>query len=125
MALYGGDSTVCPSEKLAELVERFIFDRDVLHEAVEREYGKFRGAVTKAVLGCTHFVLVKDVFQSVLPGAELFDGNLGTAVNLKNRLAAADNLASRGQNGGTEIVTSCGDKEKAKLYRKVFDSCRG
>ncbi len=43
--------------------------------------GKF-----SAVLGCTHYVLVKDVFQKVFPDAAFYDGNWGTVRHIKNSL---------------------------------------
>jgi glutamate racemase len=39
-----------------------------------------------AVLGCTHYVLVKDIFQKTFPDAVFYDGNWGTVKHIKNSL---------------------------------------
>ena len=118
---YGGENViVCPSESLASLIERSFEDKQLIRNHIEKEYGKFRQSVSKIVLGCTHFVLVADIFQSVFPGAKLFDGNLGTAKRLFSLLGSP---RKKGQ-GNTEIVTSCGDKEVLRLYEKVLSQHR-
>ena len=114
------NSIICPSENLAQEIENKFFDRNKLKEIIEKEYGRFKGQVTKIVLGCTHFVLAKDLFQAVFPEAELFDGNYGTVQNLKNRLSNSKNNTEQTDKGNYEIVTSCGDKDKVKLYNKIL-----
>lgn len=39
------------------------------------------------VLGCTHYILARDVIQEILPNAKIFDGNLGVAKRVKNLLS--------------------------------------
>lgn len=44
------------------------------------------------VLGCTHFVLIKDLFIKLFSEVSIIDGNIGIANQVKRLLAAAGNL---------------------------------
>ena len=62
------------------------------------------------VLGCTHYVFLKKVARSLLPGhTAVIDGNYGTARQLKRVLEEKHLLRSEGE-GCVELHTS-GDDE--------------
>jgi glutamate racemase len=42
--------------------------------------------IHSVVLGCTHYVLVKKIFQEMKPNLKFYDGNLGTARHMFNLL---------------------------------------
>ncbi len=118
------DSAVCcPSKDLARTIEDNPFSQEVLLDAVTRQYGKFSADTDAAVLGCTHYVLIKPLFARVLSGAKLFDGNAGTAAHVHAKLERAGLLSQRNINGDTEIITSCGSRERATLYRDITARC--
>jgi len=44
------------------------------------------------VLGCTHYIFLRGLLAEMFPKLRLYDGNLGTALNLRHRLQQADLL---------------------------------
>ncbi|PJZ68925.1 glutamate racemase [Leptospira perolatii] len=52
------------------------------------EEEKIRGIV----LGCTHYVFLKDVIMSLSPDSKLYDGNIGTVTHLVRSLGLDSNL---------------------------------
>jgi len=69
-----------------------VFPRDLLAmqiEAYAPDFHNMLGYISEAfsflhnfdalVLGCTHFVLIKDVFKTAFPHIKIFDGNEGIA----------------------------------------------
>ena len=63
-----------------------------------------------AVLGCTHYSFLAGAIQSALGGVRLFDGNEGTARQLRRVLADRGLLAER-KTGSVRFFTS-GDAER-------------
>ncbi|MBR3898420.1 MAG: glutamate racemase [Bacilli bacterium] len=52
--------------------------------------------IDSVVLGCTHYSFVKDEISNFLPGAELIDGSLGVARQVKRKLEESNKLSSNG-----------------------------
>ncbi len=71
------------------------------------------------VLGCTHYVLIKNEINNVLSKynekIELIDGNLGVSLNLKNILIKS-NLLSCNKNPNLEIISSGNKKSLELIY---------
>ncbi len=87
---------------LQELFSRFDLDR-----------------VDAVVLGCTHYVFLKDMIRELLPERiAITDGNAGTARQLKRVLAKAGLLNEEGP-GGVELETS-GTEKDLGLMKKLI-----
>ena len=95
-----------PAPELVMMVERGVLSGEE-PEAFFRE--KLRpwaveelGAV---VLGCTHFIFLRPVLSSIVPGVPVFDGVEPVIEDLRSTLFRAGALAETGD-GGVELLTS-------------------
>ena len=71
----------CASALLAEWIEKYIQTGDIeYHTRILQTLGPYQVYKPDAVvLGCTHYPLIKKIFQKKFPNACLLDGGLGTA----------------------------------------------
>ncbi len=93
---------------LATLIDEHLDDLSMIEGYLRAELG---GLDAKAlVLGCTHYVAVKDMIEEILPGVSVFDSANGVARRLKSILGE--------ECGGysVKIVTSQNDDMWAKLW---------
>ena len=75
--------------------------------------------VDAVVLGCTHYVFLKDMIRDLLPERiTITDGNAGTARQLRRVLAKNDLLNEEGP-GSVEVETS-GSPKDLELMRKLL-----
>ena len=73
--------------------------------------------VDAVVLGCTHYVFLKDMIRDLLPDhIVITDGNAGTARQLKRVLAQNGLLNETGQ-GILELETSGSEKDLALMQK--------
>ncbi|TGN19181.1 glutamate racemase [Leptospira idonii] len=73
-----------PCEGLAKLI-----DEDVWEDAWDFLDAKIKTVISKTnvfVLGCTHYVFLKERINYVYPDVKVYDGNLGTSLHIKNAL---------------------------------------
>ena len=74
--------TVVPCHGLAEAVETR--DEAKIQDALDKNLHEYVGGDYDAVvLGCTHYVLIKDEIQKMFANAKLYDGNKGVAKRVK------------------------------------------
>ena len=72
------------------------------------------------VLGCTHYVFLKDMIRDLLPERiAITDGNEGTARQLR-RVLDRENLLNDEGPGSVELQTSGGERE-IKLMEKLLN----
>ena len=72
--------------------------------------------IDSVVLGCTHYPFAKKLIKEILgPDVEVYDGGEGTAREMKRRLAEADLLNDRQENGTVDFQNSLEDSNKIKL----------
>lgn len=106
MQHYGAGVQMLPCPELVEFVERGEIDSPALSAYLAERFAPYRGRkVDAVVLGCTHFVFARGAIERAMPGAELFDGNEGTARHLEDVLRSMDLLNPAGP-GSVEILTS-------------------
>ena len=75
--------------------------------------------VDAVVLGCTHYVFLKEMIRELLPERiAITDGNAGTARQLRRVLAQADLLNETGP-GSVELETS-GTRRDLELMEKLL-----
>ena len=122
MSEYGRDALPMPCPGLMDMVERGVVDGPEMDEylaGVREKIGDVR--VDAVVLGCTHYVFLRTAVERAFPGAQVIDGNGGTARQLK-RLLEERGLA-RGESGcvgSVELITS-GDPSEIELMRKLLN----
>lgn len=88
MELYGQDAVPVPCPGLVELIEAGQTEGPAIQAKLSSLLGSYLTTPVKAVvLGCTHYVFLKNALHAYLPpGVELVDGNEGTARQLKKQL---------------------------------------
>ena len=116
-----------PCPELVPLVENGIVEGPEIESAIKMCFkGVDTEGISSVVLGCTHFVFVKDAVRSVLgKDVMIFDGNLGTVRHLKNKLEILDQLNTDNTVSQIEIINSMSQgmversNELLKLYRVI------
>lgn len=105
--------SACPIEKvpcpeLVPLVEEGLVYGDQIEDAIKRCFsGVNIDEVTSVVLGCTHFVFLKEAVKAVLgDNVKIYDGNFGTVRHLKNKLKKLDQLNVDNDEAEIKIINS-------------------
>lgn len=92
MNSYGRDAVPIPAPKLVTAIEAGLWEGDAVRALLHEYLSPFLDRPVKAVvLGCTHFVFLRQALRAYLPAhILLIDGNEGTARQLKKRLREAN-----------------------------------
>lgn len=93
----GGDVTVYPQPYWAQQIEQNLYSLDALRGEVASIFAAEKPDAV--VLGCTHYVFVRYIFEEILGAAHVFDGNDGAARRLKSLLTERDLCASGKEEG--------------------------
>ena len=119
MKQYGQGAVKVPCPGLMEIVEKD--DGTGALHYLQELFSRFDlDRVDAVVLGCTHYVFLKDMIRDLLPERiAITDGNAGTARQLKRVLAKADLLNGEGP-GSVEFETS-GTQTDLDLMKKLAD----
>lgn len=122
MSEYGRDALPMPCPGLMDMVERGVVDGPEMDEylaGVREKIGDVR--VDAVVLGCTHYVFLRTAVERTFPGAQVIDGNGGTARQLKRLLEECGlTRGESGRVGSVELITS-GDPSEIELMRKLLN----
>lgn len=107
-----------PCEGLAAAIERNEDKNSIraLLQSILKEYDT-QGADT-ALLACTHFPLVEDVFKEVLPGVRFLDPALPTVEDGMKILREKGALADK--KGEKHFYFTAGEDRAAGLVNKIF-----
>ena len=118
MKQYGEGAVKVPCPGLMEIVEAD--DAAGAQQYLQDLFSRFRPEqVDAVVLGCTHYVFLKDMIRELLPERiTITDGNAGTARQLRRVLTQADLLNETGP-GSVELETS-GTPRDLELMRKLL-----
>ncbi|MBO4470985.1 MAG: glutamate racemase [Clostridia bacterium] len=119
MKQYGQGAVKVPCPGLMELVEAD--DQEGAKRYLEELFSRYPAETVDAVvLGCTHYVFLKDMIRGLLPERiAITDGNAGTARQLR-RVLAAEKLLNEEGPGSVELQTSGGEKD-IKLMEKLLN----
>ena len=79
-----------PCPLFVPLVEEAWTEGDVPRLVAERYLSELRGRVDVAILGCTHYPLLRDVLAETLPGTTLVDSASATANAVSRQLGNPD-----------------------------------
>ncbi len=99
----GGNVRVRPQPGLAQKIETHLDNLDVLKGEVHSIIADEKPAAV--VLGCTHYVFVRYLFEKELSPETVFDGNAGTAKQLMSVLNKNGLQCSNKNGGGVDFIT--------------------
>lgn len=106
-----------PAPEWVGLVENHMSDTDLVHKEVDGLLNKVNEKISAVVLGCTHFIFLKPYIKAYYNDqVEIFDGNMGTALQLKNLLESCDRLNDRSEAGSVEIINTKSEAYVEKSY---------
>ena len=116
MKQYGQGAVKVPCPGLMELVEAD--DGEGALRYLKELFSRYpANQVDAVVLGCTHYVFLKDMIRDLLPERiTITDGNAGTARQLRRVLGKNDLLNEEGP-GGVEIETSGTERDLELMHR--------
>ena len=95
-------------KNLASLIDANLDDLSVLEGYLKAELEQLNAKAV--VLGCTHYVAVKEIIKKILPDVNIYDSANGVARRLKTLLASFD------EGCGLKIITS----EKNDMWGKLW-----
>lgn len=110
-----------PCENLAEIIENNYDNDKLIYEEIQKILFPYKNCdYDGLVLGCTHYVLKKELFKKACDKEIiLYDGNIGTANNTIRILNKNKLLNDRGK-GFTKLIMTDGITKKYKLYKKII-----
>jgi len=123
-ALSGKENIIkVPCPEIVRLVEEGVVSGNIMKETIKKSFeraGAYKfGAI---VLGCTHYLFIKNVVQQLYPDKVIYHGNVGT-VNQVKRLLSSENTLSNYCNRTTcKIYTSHPNKGMIILMRKMLNN---
>lgn len=112
----------CPCENLAFFIENNYEDDEKICGCIRELLHPYKVfCYDSLVLGCTHYVLKKYLFEKVCgEGVKIFDGNYGLAANLKRILEKNGMLCDINGASHTKIILTKGGGEIYGLYKKIL-----
>lgn len=121
---YGSESIVytqaCPG--LADHIETGKLGSEETYALLQRLIGKYADLnIDSVVLGCTHYVFIKQYVTEILGDVRFFNGNEGTANQLHRVLEEKNLLAADEQTGSIEFISSDTSPEVIRLYTRFFE----
>ena len=83
-----------PAPEWVDCVENHLQDQLYVEKCVNELLETHIPKATTLVLGCTHYIFLKEYIYRFYKGKiEIYDGNVGTALQLKNTLESLDLIA--------------------------------
>lgn len=110
----------CPG--LAARIEQGDLSAPDVYELLESLIGEYAGTVDSAVLGCTHYAFIARQIRDVIGDVPLFDGALGTALQLERKLAERGLFTKSNDLGNVVFASSSTQPGEVDLYRRFFES---
>ncbi len=110
----------CPAPQLVEYVESGVADNQQLKQILDQIVGTAKADISAVVLGCTHYLFVKDAIQDYFgQNTPIYDGNVGTVLHLKNNLITHNLLAKSTDQFNLTIENSAGIQMVQKSYQML------
>jgi glutamate racemase len=119
---YGNGATVVrqPCPGLADMVEDGVLAGPELDARMAEYVAPLRAAdVDTVVLGCTHYVFVRDAIQQALPGVKLLDSSPAIARRTRQILEEANALAPAGP-GSVRIYTTADPAGAERIVHRLW-----
>ena len=107
-----------PAPEWVTCVENYFADHEYVQNCVNTFLDEHLKNAETLVLGCTHYIFLKPFIEKYYNGKiKMFDGNMGTALQLKHALSSIEMLnTERGQRGKIEIFNSKSEAYINKSY---------
>ena len=120
-AQWGQHAASVPCPGLMEFVERGELDSPALLAYLKALFAPWEGRqVDAVVLGCTHYVFIKETVRDFFPaGTPILDGNEGTVRQLGNVLKERA-LLNPGPNEGSPVILSSGTRENLSVLNALY-----
>ena len=119
-ARFGEGVISLPCPGLMEFAERGELSGSHLEAFLGNLFAPYVHANVEAVvLGCTHYVFLKQAIGAFFPGVPLIDGNEGTVRQLIRRLAEKNLLAPADAAGSVELRSS-GNGDAVQTMRRLL-----
>lgn len=109
---YKGRLTSFPNPNLAGIIEKIAPDWSIMEKYLSESFS-YLNDYDALVLGCTHFVFVKEIFEKIFPNIKVYDGNYGVAKRVKS-FTSTTSISTNIQ----FFTTRRGEEDR---YRKIFD----
>ena len=116
---FGHNTVSLPCPELVEVVEAGDTGSDAVVNYIAEKLAPYKDGLKALVLGCTHFVWLREAAQKAVPGVEIFDGNEGLARYLKVRLERGGMLCDIPQ-GGCELHTTSDDPAVMERMKAIL-----
>ncbi|MGI6679516.1 MAG: glutamate racemase [Dehalobacterium sp.] len=113
----------CPG--LAELIEGGTYKGQAVQNYLANIFAPLAmEKVSVIVIGCTHYVFIKNDIAALFPQVELVDGNMGTVKNLQRILTQNNLLTEQNEENRTIQYYSTADPARfLPLYKELFHYC--
>ena len=117
------DIVPIPCEGLMEFVENGVFEGEELKAYLREKLSGYDSSNTSSiVLGCTHYPFVSEAIKNVIGNdVEIIDGGLGTAKEIKRRLAVKDLLNDSQEKGKIEVYNSSDEERVIDVSWKLIN----
>lgn len=115
----------CPG--LMELIETNLVKGETaaIKEYLQAKLAPLASDDCALVLGCTHYIFLRGLLPQLFPGLRLYDGNLGTALNLRHRLEQTGLLCSEERGAVAADIPCFGlPEEKFAAYLQLASSLK-
>lgn len=101
----------CPAPEWVDVVENDLEDDERVHEALVSVLSQYDISDKDGiVLGCTHFIFLKEKIEAYYHDkVEVFDGNMGTALQLKNILSSSIGLEASTHKAEIDVINTKSD----------------
>ncbi len=124
MHLYEEDADIIkvPCPGLVELIEGGHLKDQVLVDYLEEKFAPYnKNEIDAVVLGCTHYPLIKNTVQAILPHTVIYDGGYGTAKQTRRRLEECGLLSGKESGGQVIFYNSKGTEEMLDFSRRLLE----
>ena len=100
-------------ENLASLIEEDKIDE--IRDLLNRILTPYKDC-DSIVLGCTHYPLIKEEIEKIVPDAKLLDGSNGVAREVKHQLEINSSLSNSKKRGDITIINTKSDELIGRSY---------
>ena len=101
-------------ENLANLIE--LDKKEEIMELLHNLLDDYKNIADALILGCTHYSLIKNMINEVLPNTTLLDGVVGVTQEVKRQLTNNNLLSESKEIGNIEIINSKSDDLIERSY---------
>lgn len=114
------ESLPCPG--LVELIEDGIFTGEDINLYLKEKLSPYiKYGIAAIVLGCTHYPFIKRELAKIVKDVPIIDGSLGTAKQLRKKLAVMKLLNNSSEKGKVEILNSLDDTRIIEISNMLLE----